>query len=46
VNLMNAPFAKEKVVMTELPLWQQPEVQDLARSLAWPVGTLLFAGWC
>jgi flagellar M-ring protein FliF len=25
-----------------LPLWQQPEVLDLARSLAWPVGTLLF----
>ena len=43
VNLMNAPFAKEKVVMTELPLWKQPEVQDLARSFAWPVGTLLFA---
>jgi flagellar M-ring protein FliF len=42
VNLMNAPFAKEKVVLTELPLWKQPEIQDLARSFAWPVGTLLF----
>lgn len=42
VNLMNAPFATEKVVVTEVPLWKQPEVQDLARSFAWPVGTLLF----
>jgi len=42
VNLMNAPFATEKRVVTELPLWRQPEAQDLARSLAWPVGTLLF----
>jgi flagellar M-ring protein FliF len=23
-------------------VWQQPELLDLARSLAWPVGTLLF----
>jgi flagellar M-ring protein FliF len=30
--------------VTKLPLWQQPEVQDLARSLAWPVGTLLLGG--
>lgn len=44
VNLMNAPFTMEKVVQTELPIWKQPELQDLARSLAWPVGTLLFAG--
>lgn len=43
VNLMNAPFTMEKVAMTELPLWKQPELQDLARSFAWPVGTLLFA---
>jgi flagellar M-ring protein FliF len=42
VNLMNAPFAIDKVAVTELPFWKQPEVQDLARSLAWPVGTLLF----
>ena len=39
---MNAPFAQEKQVVVELPLWKQPEVQDLARSLAWPIGTLLF----
>jgi flagellar M-ring protein FliF len=42
VNLMNAPFAQEKIAMAELPLWRQPEIQDLARSFAWPVGTLLF----
>ena len=43
VNLMNAPFATEKLVVTELPLWRQPELQDMARSLAWPLGTLLLA---
>ncbi|MES2878833.1 MAG: flagellar basal-body MS-ring/collar protein FliF [Pseudomonadota bacterium] len=42
VNLMNAPFAQEKVALTDVPFWRQSEVQDLARSLAWPVGTLLF----
>ena len=42
VNLINEPFAVEKVVLTELPIWKQPEVQDLIRSLAWPLGTLLF----
>jgi flagellar M-ring protein FliF len=42
VNLMNAPFAVEKVAAVDLPFWKQPELQDLARSLAWPVGTLLF----
>jgi flagellar M-ring protein FliF len=42
VNLMNAPFAQEKIALAELPLWKQPELQDLARSFAWPVGTLLF----
>ena len=25
-----------------MPLWKQPEMQDLARSFAWPLGTLLF----
>jgi flagellar M-ring protein FliF len=42
VNLMNAPFAQEKIALSELPLWKQPELQDMARSFAWPVGTLLF----
>jgi flagellar M-ring protein FliF len=42
INVVTAPFTKEKVDVTPLPIWQQPEILDLARSLAWPVGTLLF----
>jgi flagellar M-ring protein FliF len=42
VNLMNAPFSVEKALIADVPLWKQPEVQDLVRSFAWPVGTLLF----
>jgi flagellar M-ring protein FliF len=42
VNLMNTPFALDKVAIDALPLWKQPELQDLARSFAWPLGTLLF----
>jgi flagellar M-ring protein FliF len=42
VNLMNAPFAQEKQVVMDVPLWKQPELHDLARSFAWPIGTLLF----
>ncbi len=41
VNLMNAPFAVEQQDAQVLPLWRQPEMQDLARSLAWPIGTVL-----
>ncbi len=41
VNLMNAPFAEDKVVMPDVPFWKQPEVQELSRSLAWPLGTVL-----
>ena len=43
VNVVNAPFTLDKVSVDDVPLWQQPQVQDLARSLAWPLGTLLFA---
>lgn len=43
VNLLNAAFAPEKSEITAVPLLRQPEVQELIRSLAWPVGTLLFA---
>ena len=35
-------FRSEKIVPVELPWWRQPELQDLVRSFAWPVGTLLF----
>ena len=41
VNLMNAPFAVQKAPQSDLPLWQQPEMHDLARSLAWPIGVVL-----
>lgn len=41
VNLMNAPFAMDKVVFDALPFWQQAAFQDLVRSFAWPLGTLL-----
>jgi flagellar M-ring protein FliF len=43
VNLMNAPFAEEKITMADVPFWKQSEVQDMARSFAWPLGTFLFA---
>jgi flagellar M-ring protein FliF len=43
VNLMNAPFAQEKIALPEVPLWKQPEAQELARNFAWPLGTLLLA---
>ncbi len=43
VNLMNAPFTIEKPAVIDVPLWRQPDLQDLARSFAWPLGTLLLA---
>lgn len=43
VNLVNAAFAAEKGEAMDVPLWRQPEVQDMARSFAWPLGTLLLA---
>ncbi len=42
LNVANAPFTSDKVTAEPLPVWQQPELLDLARSFAWPVGTLLF----
>ena len=41
VNLMNAPFLAETSVQAELPMWKKPEMLDLARSFAWPVGLVL-----
>ncbi|MCF8209908.1 MAG: flagellar M-ring protein FliF, partial [Rhodoferax sp.] len=43
VNLLNAAFAPEKVEVVEVPVWRQPEVMELTRSLAWPLGTLALA---
>ncbi len=42
INVVTSPFTKEKVNAEPVPLWQQPELLDLTRSLAWPLGTLLF----
>jgi len=41
VNLMNAPFNVAKVETVELPIWQQPDNIELARSLAWPVAMVV-----
>ena len=43
VNLMNTPFQVAAVPATDTPLWKQPEVVDLAKTFAWPVGAVLFA---
>ena len=43
VNLMNTPFQVTAVPATDTPLWKQPEVVDLAKTFAWPVGAVLFA---
>jgi flagellar M-ring protein FliF len=43
VNVVNAPFALDKPDTLEIPLWRQPEFVELARSFAWPLGTVLLA---
>lgn len=43
VNLMNTPFQVAVTPSTDLPLWKQPEMVDLAKTFAWPVGAVLFA---
>ena len=43
VNLMNTPFQVAVAPSTDLPLWKQPEMVDLAKTFAWPVGAVLFA---
>jgi flagellar M-ring protein FliF len=43
VNVVNAAFIQVKEEVAEIPLWRQPEIVDLARSLAWPMGTLALA---
>lgn len=43
VNLMNTPFMASVAEGTAVPLWKQPEVLELAKSFAWPVGMVLFA---
>ncbi|MFZ3124534.1 MAG: flagellar basal-body MS-ring/collar protein FliF [Acidovorax sp.] len=43
VNLMNTPFQVDAAPVSDVPLWKQPEMLDLAKSFAWPVGAVLFA---
>ena len=43
VNLMNTPFQVDATPASDVPLWKQPEVIDLAKTFAWPVGAVLFA---
>ena len=43
VNLMNTPFQVDATPQADVPLWKQPEVIELARTFAWPVGAVLFA---
>lgn len=41
VNLVSTPFVQEEAP-AELPLWRQPEVQAMARSLGIPIALALF----
>ncbi len=43
VNVVNAPFAVDKTESVNTPLWRQPEVLEIVRSFAWPLGTVLLA---
>jgi flagellar M-ring protein FliF len=41
VKVINAPFKVETVTQVDIPLWKQPEVLDMLRSLAAPAGLAL-----
>ncbi|WP_373786096.1 flagellar basal-body MS-ring/collar protein FliF [Delftia acidovorans] len=41
VNLVSTPFVQDEVP-ADVPLWRQPEVLDMARSLGVPIGLALF----
>ena len=43
INLMNTPFLVQAPVVDDTPLWKQPQTVEMAKSLAWPVGTVLLA---
>jgi flagellar M-ring protein FliF len=43
VNLVNAAFVITKDETLEIPIWRQPEVVEVARSFAWPLGMLALA---
>ena len=41
--MINAPFKVQPVTVVDVPLWKQPEVLDLLRSLAVPLGLAFVA---
>jgi flagellar M-ring protein FliF len=41
VKVINAPFKVEKPVEDNAPMWKQPEMQDMVRTLAFPLGLAL-----
>ncbi len=43
VKVINAPFKIEPVTQIDIPLWKQPEVIDLLRTMAVPAGLALVA---
>jgi flagellar M-ring protein FliF len=43
VKVINTPFKVERTVVEELPLWKQPELQDMVRTFAPGVGLGLLA---
>ncbi|MCK6425713.1 MAG: flagellar M-ring protein FliF [Burkholderiaceae bacterium] len=43
VRVINAPFQADKPAEDGTPLWQQPELQETLRQLAWPIGLALTA---
>ncbi|MFY3384885.1 flagellar basal-body MS-ring/collar protein FliF [Paracidovorax sp. MALMAid1276] len=43
VNLMNTPFQVTAAAVSDVPVWKQPETVDLVKTLAWPVGAVVFA---
>ncbi|MFM2056518.1 MAG: hypothetical protein RLY71_903 [Pseudomonadota bacterium] len=43
VQVINAPFTTDKPVVEPVPLWKQPEVQEMVRLLALPLGLALLA---
>jgi flagellar M-ring protein FliF len=43
VKVISAPFQIEKPVVEEVPLWKQPQAQEMLHTLGWPIGLALVA---
>ena len=41
VNLLNAPFSKNTGPELEIPFWKDPQVLEMARGFAWPLGIVI-----